>query len=149
VILDNGTTAMTGHQPNPGVAEEILGDISVHVDIGKVVEGCGVTQLAKVRPYNLRGTIRVLEEMKAMKGVRVLIVEEPCVLYARRTLKRTRTQYAYVDEQGPEVEACHETLGCPAFGKHDGNVLIDPEMCAGCMVCLQITPKIKARKKEA
>lgn len=149
VILDNGTTAMTGHQPNPGVAEEVLGDISVHVDIGKVVEGCGVTQLARVRPYNLRGTIKVLEEMKEMKGVRVLIVEEPCVLYARRTLKRTRTQYAYVDEQGPEVEECHETLGCPAFGKHDGEVVIDPEMCSGCMVCLQITSKIKARKKEA
>ena len=149
VILDNGTTAMTGHQPNPGVAEEILGDVSVHIDIAKVVEGCGVTQMAKVRPYNLRGTMRVLEEMKEMKGVRVLIVEEPCVLYARRTLKRVRTQHAYVNEQGPEVVQCHETFGCPAFGKDGGDVVIDPEMCAGCMVCLQITPKIKARKKEA
>ena len=149
VILDNGTTAMTGHQPNPGVVAEILGDHSVHIDIESVVKGCGVTQVAKVRPYNLRGSMQVLEQMKAMSGVRVLIVEEPCVLYARRTLKKTRTQYAYVHEQGQELELCHENLGCPAFGKHDGDVFIDPEMCAGCMVCLQITPKIKARKKEA
>ncbi len=149
IILDNGTTAMTGHQPNPGVAGELLGDTSVHIDIAKVVEGCGVTQWAKVRPYNLKATMRTLEEMKAMQGVRVLIVEEPCVLFARRTLKQVRTQRAYIHEQGQEVVACHETLGCPAFGKQADEVFIDPEMCAGCMVCLQITPKIKARKKEA
>lgn len=149
VILDNGTTAMTGHQPNPGVIADVLGDDRVHIDIARVVEGCGVTQVAKVRPYNVGGTIKVLEEMKAMSGVRVIIVEEPCVLYARRTLKKTRSQYAFVEEQGPEVELCHETLGCPAFGKHGDEIFIDQEMCTGCMVCLQITPKIKARRRDA
>ncbi len=149
VILDNGTTAMTGHQPNPGVLPEILGNQSVHIDIESIVKGCGVTQVAKVRPYNLRTSIKVLEEMKEMSGVKVLIVEEPCVLYARRVLKKTSSQVAYVHEQGEEVELCHERLGCPAFGKNGHDVFIDQEMCTGCMVCLQITPKIKARKKEA
>lgn len=63
VILDNGTTAMTGHQPNPGVVPEVLGDASVHIDIASVVQGCGVTQMAKVRPFNLRATLQTLEEM--------------------------------------------------------------------------------------
>lgn len=148
VILDNGTTAMTGHQPNPGVVPEVLGDASVHIDIASVVQGCGVTQMAKVRPFNLRATLQTLEEMKKLSGVRVLIVEEPCVLYARRTLKKARTQTAYVAEQGADVLLCHEKLGCPAFAKESGEVVIDQEMCTGCMVCLQITPKIKARKKD-
>lgn len=42
--------------------------------------------------------------------MRVLIVEEPCVLYARRTLKKARTQTAYVAEQGADVLLCHEKL---------------------------------------
>jgi indolepyruvate ferredoxin oxidoreductase alpha subunit len=42
VILDNGTTAMTGHQPHPGVDTEAIGDVTSHVDIEMVVRGLGV-----------------------------------------------------------------------------------------------------------
>lgn len=149
MILDNGTTAMTGHQPNPGVDANVLGDDCQHLDIEAIVRGCGVTQLAKVAAYNVKAVTNALEEMRNLSGVRVIIAEEPCVLYARRTLKKPMRQVAYVAEQGPEVETCLAELACPAFYRENGEIAIDEGMCTGCMVCLQVTKKIKARKRGA
>ena len=147
VILDNGTTAMTGHQPNPGVDQDILGDGCVHLDIESVVKGCGVTQVAKVRGYNQKALQRVIGEMKEESGIRVLIVEEPCVLFARRALKKERGQRAYVAEQGESAQSCLETLACQAFRLEGGDISVDQELCAGCMVCMQVSPAFKAQKK--
>ena len=148
VILDNGTTAMTGHQPNPGVDQDVLGASAVHMDIETIVRGCGVTEVTKVRPYNVKATLSALEDMKGKSGVRVIIAEEPCVLFARRTLKRKRTRTAYVAEQGPATQTCAETLACPAFSRDKGEVSVDEALCAGCMVCMQVADTFKARKKE-
>lgn len=149
VILDNGTTAMTGHQPNPGVVQEVLGDTSLHMDIESIVRGCGVEHLTKIRPYNLRATLKALEEAKEKTGVRVILAEEPCVLFARRTLKKKRLQAAYVAQQSEAVHKAAETLACPAFSRENGEVCVDAALCAGCMVCMQITPDFKARRKDA
>ena len=146
VILDNGTTAMTGHQPNPGVSQDVLGEHCAHLDLEAVVRGCGVTEVAKVRPNNLKSVLRALQDMKDKSGVRVIIAEEACVLFARRTLRKARTQIACVMEQNEDVRACLAELACPAFRLEEGRVLVDETLCAGCMVCLQITPSIKARK---
>ena len=146
VILDNGTTAMTGHQPNPGVVQDVLGDGCAHLDIEAVVKGCGVTRTAKVRGYNQKSLQAILTEMKAEEGVRVLIVEEPCVLFARRTLKKARTQRAYVAEQNTSARACLETLACPAFRCQGEEIAVDQDLCAGCMVCMQVSPSFKAQK---
>ena len=152
VILDNGTTAMTGHQPNPGVEQDVLGEGCVHLDIESIVKGCGVTRVAKVRGYNQKNVQKLLTEMKDETGVRVLIVEEPCVLFARRTLKKARTQRAYVAEQNESARQCLETLACPAFrcaADKDGEISVDQDLCAGCMVCMQVSPSFKAQKGDA
>lgn len=150
VVLDNGTTAMTGHQPNPGMLQDMLGESAVHLDIEAVVRGLGVTDVAKVKSYNLRETLKTLEAMKDRRGVRVVIAEEPCVLYARRALKKVSPRIAEVAEQGAEARRCLEELACPAFTR-DGDVVgVDETLCAGCMVCLQVAPTaFKARKRSA
>ena len=151
VILDNGTTAMTGHQPNPGVCTSVLGEGCNHLDIESVVRGIGVTDVAKVKPFNMRGTLKTIEEMKARSGVRVIIAEEPCTLFARRTLKQNRPQVAEVATQGEEALKCLAELACPAFrrgGTAEAPVVsVDESQCSGCMVCLQVTPAIRARKR--
>ncbi len=147
-ILDNGTTAMTGHQPNPGVEQTVLGDGCVHMDIEAIVRACGVEHVARLKPLNVKATLRLLEEMKAKTGVRVIIAEEPCVLFARRTLQRKRGQVAYVAEQGEGARMVAETLACPAFAREKGEVSVDPALCAGCMVCMQASTDFKARKKD-
>ncbi len=148
IVLDNGTTAMTGHQPNPGMLQDVLGESAVHLDIESVVRGLGVTEVAKVKAYNLRNSLKTLEDMKAKSGVRVIIAEEPCVLYARRTLKKVSPQIAMVAEQGAEARRCLEELACPAFIRDGDAVGVDETLCAGCMVCLQVAPgAFKARKR--
>jgi indolepyruvate ferredoxin oxidoreductase alpha subunit len=149
VILDNGTTAMTGHQPHPGVCKLACGDNPHRVDIESIVRGCGVTQVAKVAPLNLKDTLKVLKDMKKGCGVRVVIAEEPCVLFAKKTLKTSKPMVAYVAKQSDSVRRCVETLACPAFAVAGGEVSINPHQCTGCMFCLQVTPDIKARKRSA
>lgn len=154
VVLDNGTTAMTGHQPNPGMVQEMLGATAAHLDIETIVRALGVPHIRKVKAYNLRAVTRALEDLKAESGVRVLIAEEPCVLYARRSLKKAAPQVAEVSRQGPEAEACLEELACPAFmrvpGAGKGDIAVDASLCSGCMVCLQIAPQsFRAVRRQA
>ncbi|MDR2696488.1 MAG: indolepyruvate ferredoxin oxidoreductase subunit alpha, partial [Deltaproteobacteria bacterium] len=148
VILDNGTTAMTGRQPNPGVDAEVLGEDHVHLDIEAVVQGCGVRHHFIVKSYNRKKLVQVLEEMKPLDGVRVIIAREPCVLHARGTLKKIAPQTAHVPVQTPDALAALERLACPAmrYGEDDG-VAVDESQCAGCMICLQLSSAFKSRKR--
>ncbi|MDQ7835798.1 MAG: indolepyruvate ferredoxin oxidoreductase subunit alpha [Humidesulfovibrio sp.] len=151
-ILDNRTTAMTGHQPNPGVDKTVIGDNLVRVDIEKLVGGLGIQHIRKVNPLNQKATLKAIEELKALSGVRVLIAEEPCPLFARRAYGKKVTQVAYVTEGCGEKGDCGDCLNilaCPAFFKKDGKVAIDPLLCSGCMLCLQLCSNIKARKGDA
>lgn len=141
IILDNGTTAMTGHQPNPGMQQDMLGDNAVHLDIEAIVRGLGVQEFAKVKAYNVRSVIKAVTEMQGKTGVRVILAEEPCVLYARRSLKKRQTQVAVVSQQGAEAQRCLEELACPAFSRQGDTISVDPTLCTGCMVCLQVAPK--------
>ena len=93
----------------------------------------GVTQCTKVRSFNVKAVAKALEEMKAQTGVRVLITEEPCVLYARRQLKKAQPQVAEVAQQGPEAMRCLEQLACPAFYREGDNLAVDATLCTGCM----------------
>jgi len=148
VILDNGTTAMTGHQPHPGVCQTSCGENQHRVDIEAIVRGCGVSEIAKVSPFNVKKTMAVFEDMKQKSGVRVVIAEEPCVLFARRVLRSTRSQVARVAKQTKAVRDCLATLACPAFYVDEaGDVAINEHQCTGCMVCVQICPDIKPRKR--
>ncbi len=140
-ILDNGTTAMTGHQPNPGMLQEQLGDVCVHLDIESIVRGIGVTQVKKVKSFNLKSVERTLQEFKEQEGVRVLIAEEPCALYARRALKKGTARYAMVTARNDDTRRCFDTFACPAFCRRDGEYAVDEELCTGCGVCLQVAPK--------
>ena len=148
VILDNKTTAMTGHQPHPGVDQSCLGDLC-QVDMEAAVRGCGVTQVSRVKGYNVKALISALTEMKGQSGVRVLIAEEPCVLFAKRSLGRKVNNVARMENQGEDLERCVATLACPAFSVGEKGMLVDESRCAGCMVCLQISPAMKAAKKDS
>ncbi len=59
VILDNSTTAMTGHQPNPGVDMQQLNlDGYNRVSIESVVRGVGVKHITVIK--NISGLLRVV-----------------------------------------------------------------------------------------
>ncbi len=69
VILDNGTTAMTGHQPNPGVDMKEL-DIDGHgrVSIEEIVRAVGISHVSVIRPYRVKKSIDAVKEALNFKG---------------------------------------------------------------------------------
>ena len=139
---------MTGHQPNPGMMQDMLGDICQHLDIENIVRGFGVTQVRKVKSFQLKSVMDAIRELKDMDGVRVLISEEPCALYARRRLRKGIDRYAYVAKQDEGAKHCFEQYACPAFCRRGGEYAVDETLCTGCGMCLQIAPgsfKLKKR----
>ncbi len=141
VILDNGTTAMTGHQPHPGVDMEKLG-LSGHgrIDIEEVVKALGVGHLAVIEPFKLKKSIATLQEAFAFKGVSVVIAREICTLYGK-SLKMPAMKPFYVSDRCCNHRDCIDQLGCPAFSIKDDRVTIDPDRCTGCAVCAQVCPE--------
>ncbi|MGQ9669554.1 MAG: indolepyruvate ferredoxin oxidoreductase subunit alpha [Desulfosoma sp.] len=154
VILDNGTTAMTGHQPHPGVWLTKEGRRQSKVDLETLVRGCGVQKLAVVNPLNVKKTQQVLQEMKAglkAGGVSVLISRSPCPLYERRMLGiKQKVVFQVTGNCGP----CREDLaqlGCSAFvwSRNEAGetcVQINEVLCGGCGVCAQLCEAIKPKK---
>ncbi len=84
VIMDNSTTAMTGHQPNPGITLKPKGFDKPTVSIEAVVRGCGVRHVTKINPYKKKEAVETLKEVLAKDELTVVISEAPCILYAKR-----------------------------------------------------------------
>ncbi len=147
VVLDNRTTAMTGHQPHPGVDKTVLGDNENPLDIESAIRGLGVSEVREVNPFNQKKTLAAFEELKAMKGVRVLIAKEPCPLFTRRVYKKVAPMVAYVADSCDGRFECLDRLACPAMYKEGGKAAVNPILCNGCMLCLQVCGHIKAKKR--
>ncbi len=143
VILDNRTTAMTGHQPHPGVDQSVFGHRPGRIEIEPLVRAAGVEQVTKIKALNQKALDQSIAQFKATSGVRVLIAEEPCPLYARRVLGQKRNKKAYVATTDESSLECLNTLACPAFYLEEGEFKIDPVHCSGCMVCVQLSESIK------
>ncbi|RJP81872.1 MAG: indolepyruvate ferredoxin oxidoreductase subunit alpha [Desulfobacteraceae bacterium] len=141
VILDNRTTAMTGHQPNPGVdMDELNFEGYNQVSIEKLVTAMGVGHVSVIRPYNLKKSISAIKEAIEYKGVSVIIAKEKCTLYAK-SLKQLKDKAFYVTDKCKNHRDCINELACPAFFIQDEKVKINPSLCVGCAVCAQVCPE--------
>ncbi len=141
VILDNGTTAMTGHQPHPGVDMEAL---NMHgygrVSIEAVVRAIGVEHVTVIKPFKVKKSIEAVRQALQYKGVSVIISQETCMLYAR-ALKQLKKRAFQVTTRCQNHRDCINDLACPAFFLDGDQVKIDADACVGCAVCAQICPE--------
>jgi indolepyruvate ferredoxin oxidoreductase alpha subunit len=141
VILDNGTTAMTGHQPNPGVDMGLLNLSGYgHVSIEDAVRGVGAPFVTTIQPLKVKKSIEAVRQALEFKGVSVVISREICSLYAK-ALKIDTKRVFRIGDKCKGHRNCIDELGCPAFSLTDGKVQIDPGLCTGCAVCAQICPE--------
>jgi indolepyruvate ferredoxin oxidoreductase alpha subunit len=152
VILDNGTTAMTGHQPHPGVDMEQLNMPGYgRVSIEAVVRAIGVPHVSVVKPYKVKKSIDAIREAIHFKGVSVIISQETCALYAR-ALKLPKRKPFHVSEKCKNHRNCLNDLACPAFYVWNERIKIDANLCTGCALCAQICPEnaiLPVREKTA
>ena len=142
VILDNGTTAMTGGQPHPGIANDIRGRPTRAVDIAQICRAAGVTSVTVVDPYDVAATRRVLRAAVAYPGVSVVVTSRVCV---ESPVKSRGPLYTVITDRCDGCQACMK-IGCPAIswdlvaGTTPPRVRIDPAVCSGCTICAQLCP---------
>jgi len=74
IILENRTTAMTGHQPHPGAPV-----IPNGIKIEEIVRACGVKNLKAIDPINQKEFIATIKEFLNKEEVSVIIAQRPCI----------------------------------------------------------------------
>jgi indolepyruvate ferredoxin oxidoreductase, alpha subunit len=142
VILDNGTTGMTGHQPHPGVDLSHLNLSKRPIPIEAAVKGLGVEKQLTVNPFQYRKMSAALTELAQHQGVSVLIARAPCPLHERSLPGfHKRRPFQVKAEKCLNHQVCTTKVACPAFIVETDRVRIDADRCTGCALCSQICPE--------
>ncbi len=126
VILDNSTTAMTGHQPTPGVDYDIIGSPTPVQDIEDCINGmAGDSGMSVVRvdPEQRDQYRRLLEETFLADGVKVVIAEKECGITRGRRKRRTE-------------RTIRKRLGHLPSWEH---MNVNHEICRFCLACAELT----------
>ncbi|MDY6879963.1 MAG: indolepyruvate ferredoxin oxidoreductase subunit alpha [Thermodesulfobacteriota bacterium] len=142
VILDNGTTAMTGQQPHPGVDTKPMGLERTQVSIEDLVRGCGVQDVHVVKSYHLKKVMEAARAAMEYDGISVIISREFCPLFAKATGRAKKARpFSINHDRCKDHRDCIHKLGCPAMFIEAEEVRIDENLCIGCSVCAQICPE--------
>jgi indolepyruvate ferredoxin oxidoreductase alpha subunit len=146
VILDNGTTAMTGHQPTPQQGRGADGGPATPVAIPDLVRACGVRFLREHDPYDLPGFTAVLREADAFRkdpdgGPAVVIARHPCVLDRRAPKEQARTPVE-ITAACTGCRHCVDAFECPALVMDEatGRASVVAARCTACGVCVHVCP---------
>ena len=128
IILDNSTTAMTGHQPTPGVEYDILGNTTPGQNIDDIVNGIvggGERQVPVIRtdPEQRGPYRRLLEQTFLAEGVKVIIADKECGITRGR--RRRRQDAEIVRKKG--------------FLPSKQRMNVNHEICRFCLACIELT----------
>jgi indolepyruvate ferredoxin oxidoreductase alpha subunit len=140
VVLENGTTAMTGHQPHAG-----SGEIGEKIYLEHLLEGIGVKFVRTVEAYDQAALTRAVREAIEHKGFSVVIARHPCMLKFVREQRRKGTFHPVQVQVDPDTctlsHVCVESFACPSFVRHeDGSVSVHEDLCIGDGSCRQTCP---------
>jgi indolepyruvate ferredoxin oxidoreductase alpha subunit len=145
-ILDNRSTAMTGHQDNHGTGQRLSGKPATEIEISAVVRALGVRHFYEINPNDLKRLKEVLKETSALSGPIVILSQWPCALLkklppgdqSKFTLPQSKYQV--------NIQKCRKckkclSLGCPSISFVNGvGSKIDRDTCKGCSLCFQVCP---------
>ncbi|AJQ27897.1 thiamine pyrophosphate-dependent enzyme [Pelosinus fermentans] len=143
ILLDNGTTAMTGHQSHPGVGYNVNGPTE-KITIRRVLDGIGITNIREIDAYAQAQLTEAVKAALTEKGFKVIIAKHPCML------KAMRERNAAGKPLPPSVEittdcnqnyTCVSAFACPTFQHNDdGSIIVHKDLCIGDGSCKQTCP---------
>jgi indolepyruvate ferredoxin oxidoreductase alpha subunit len=139
LILDNRTTAMTGHQEHPGTGISARGEETFAVDLESLIRGIGVKDVKVIDAFNIKALRTGVRDSLDRPEVSVIIVRGACAVRVKK-----RDNPRVIDaEKCNRCGICLRT-GCSAIQTaSDGRIFIDAMLCAGdiCGICEQLCPK--------
>ena len=146
VILDNSTTAMTGHQPTPAGGFTLDGKPVPQVAIADLAKACGVRHVTTGDPYLLSEFIDLLKQAgehtrNPEGGMAVVIARRPCLMDRKQARSWTPLPIR-INDKCKGCDFCVKHFECPALQSQGekGPVRIDHALCTGCGVCIQVCP---------
>lgn len=138
LVLDNRSTAMTGHQDNPGTGKTLMGEATIEASVEDIARACGIKRVKTVDPYNLEELKEVFDEELNANEPSVIVTREPCMLIEQKKSTRLSVCYEIDTDICKRCRACLK-LGCPGIElRADGSIQINPLLCAGCDLCAQV-----------
>ncbi|MHC1754799.1 MAG: indolepyruvate ferredoxin oxidoreductase subunit alpha [Methanosarcina sp.] len=145
-VLDNRTTAMTGHQPHPGIGVTALGSASKAIDIVGVVRSCGVEFVRSVDVdslgNSLENCVEAAKEAMEFKGPSAVVFKGKCV-----GITKPGIRFAIDTESCTGCGFCIKQLGCPAIFLPAGEEKpFIQDSCSGCGLCAQVCPSEAIRE---
>jgi indolepyruvate ferredoxin oxidoreductase alpha subunit len=109
IILDNATTAMTGHQEHPGTGRNLSHEPAAKLVLEDMARACGIRRVQVIEPRAGSDAFdHALAEALKSRQLAVIIARRPCILIARQ-LKE------YEQRDAEQACQCHENgEPCPA-----------------------------------
>ncbi|MQN01123.1 MAG: indolepyruvate ferredoxin oxidoreductase subunit alpha [Lachnospiraceae bacterium] len=146
IVLDNSTTAMTGHQPHPGTGitmmdffekrkQGIREDIANAVSIENILRGIGLSFVETVDPFDQKKAIDTVKKAACEPGVKAVIFKAPCI-----ALEKPKRAYSVDTDKCIGCRKCITEIGCPAISMNEGKAEIEKSLCYGCSLCETICP---------
>jgi len=144
VLMENGTTAMTGHQDHAASGRNVNGPVEA-IPIRRVLEGLGVQHIFETDTYRQKELAELMRQALALKTFSVVIARHPCMLlFTRNQRKKSgyKARFVQIDQDKcARIHACVSDFACPSFSRAaDGSVTVNRELCIGDGSCLQTCP---------
>jgi len=131
LVLDNRTTAMTGHQGHPGTGLRPDRSQGPAVDIQKLCKGIGVRCIT-VDANDHQAVDAAIKAEVGDHGLGVIVALAPCAL-----LVREKAGEIVVDEGRCNLCGVCLDIGCPALAPGDEAMTVT-DVCAGCGLCIEV-----------
>lgn len=134
IVVDNRTTAMTGHQDHPGTGRTLMGEKAPEVSIEEIGRACGIRRIFTLNPNDLDNTNKIIKECLDAPEPSLVVSRAPCLLDTKEPAGEIRE----IDhEHCRECKLCLK-LGCPAMEFTGQEIHINEILCAGCSMCEQV-----------
>lgn len=135
IIMENGTTAMTGHQDHAGR----------DIPIEDLLKGLGIEPVS-CDTYNQEKLTTLVKTALDTPGLSVVIARHPCMLKFTRTQSKKKgyqPKHIGLDPKTcTQAHVCVEKFGCPSFVRNpDGSVAVNTDLCIGDGSCRPSCPE--------
>lgn len=143
IIMENGTTAMTGHQEHPATGKN-FNEITQKIPLRQVLEGLGVKDIEEVDTYSQQKLTEAVKKGMDKEGFSVIIAKHPCMLKFTRDQRkagRNTPNPVHIGDKCNRTYECISEFACPTFQlAPDGSVWVQEDLCIGDRSCIQTCP---------